>query len=142
MPACEENRRERSPVWRYLTLPGTGPYKVAVPSHDPQMLKGVLSLLLLRLVAEREDYGYSIVVRLHEMGFDDLAEGSVYPALSRLAGNGLLASRLVRSASGPARNYYSITDAGKAEIARSLAAWRGLVTAVDDILHATSSPGA
>lgn len=110
--------------------------------HDPQMLKGVLSLLLLRLVAEREDYGYSIVVRLHEIGFEDLAEGTVYPALSRLAGNGLLASRLVRSTAGPARNYYSITGEGQAEIARSLTAWRGLVAAVDEAFTPTPAQGA
>jgi PadR family transcriptional regulator PadR len=27
-------------------------------THDPQVLKGVLSLLLFRLLAERESYGY------------------------------------------------------------------------------------
>ena len=34
-------------------------------SHDPQLLKGVLSVLLLKLLAERESYGYELVQRLH-----------------------------------------------------------------------------
>lgn len=100
-----------------------------MPPHDPQMLKGVLSLLLLHLVAEREDYGYSLVVRLQESGAA-LAEGTVYPALSRLEAQGLLGAHLVRSASGPARKYYRLTAAGEAERARALAAWGALVDTV------------
>lgn len=110
-----------------------------MPTHDPQMLKGVLSLLLLHLVSEQEDYGYSIVVRLQRQGFEDLTEGSVYPALSRLESNGLLHSRLVRSASGPARKYYATTAAGNAELGRSRAAWEALVGAVRQVLPATTT---
>lgn len=101
-----------------------------MPGHDPQMLKGVLSLLLLQLCSRREDYGYALVVRLQECGFPELAEGTVYPALSRLESNGLLAARLVRSSSGPARKYYSPTAAGTAELARAEQAWDALVSAV------------
>lgn len=109
-----------------------------MPPQDPQLLKGVLSLVLLELVAEQEDYGYSLVVRLQAHGFTDLREGSVYPALTRLEQNGLLGSRLVRSDSGPARKYYRITAAGRDELARSVDAWKSLVGTVDRILSATS----
>jgi PadR family transcriptional regulator, regulatory protein PadR len=101
-----------------------------MPGHDPQMLKGVLSLLLLGLCAEQEDYGYSIVVRLQQHGFPELAEGTVYPALSRLESQGHLSARLVRSSSGPARKYYRTTATGRSEHARALAAWHSLVAAV------------
>ena len=104
--------------------------------QDPQLLKGVLSLVLMQLVAEREDYGYSLVVRLQGHGFAELREGSVYPALTRLEAAGLLGSRLVRSASGPARKYYGITPAGRAELVRGLAAWNALVAAVQRITRA------
>lgn len=103
-------------------------------AHDPQMLKGVLSLLLLHLVAEREDYGYSLLLRLHQGGFAALGEGTVYPALSRLESNGLLDSRLVRSRSGPARKYYEITRGGTDALSRDLAAWRSLVETVDAVI--------
>lgn len=103
------------------------------------MLKGVLSLLLLRLVGDREDYGYSLVVRLQEAGFAELTEGSVYPALTRLEAGGLLGSRLVKSASGPARKYYSLTSAGRSEFTRALGAWTVLIGNVDEVLQTRGS---
>ena len=100
------------------------------------MLKGVLSLLLLQLCATREDYGYALVVRLQHLGFDDLAEGTVYPALTRLESQGLLESHLVRSSSGPARKYYGPTPSGRAELARARADWCALVQAVEGAVSA------
>ena len=46
--------------------------------HDAQLLKGVLSLLLLHLLSERESYGYQLVQRLHEVGLTGILEGTVY----------------------------------------------------------------
>jgi PadR family transcriptional regulator PadR len=105
-----------------------------VTGHDPQMLKGVLPLVLLRLVADADDYGYSLVLRLHERGLTDLSEGTVYPALSRLEARGLLGSRLVPSASGPARKYYEITPAGAEELVRGVVAWESLAGTVHSVL--------
>lgn len=105
-----------------------------MPAHDPQMLKGVLSLLLLQLCTLQEDYGYSLVVRLQELGFRDLAEGTVYPALTRLESQGFLEARLVRSSSGPARKYYRPTETGAAELARTRADWLTLVQAVGSLV--------
>ena len=109
-----------------------------MPPHDPQLLKGVLGLLLLHLLAAQEDYGYALVVRLQEHGFGDLSEGTVYPALTRLQSQGLLEPRLVRSASGPARKYYRPTAAGLAELARVERAWHELTTAVAGVVSSTS----
>ncbi len=91
-------------------------------------------MLLLQVLRDREDYGYSVVVRLQDSGVTDLGEGTVYPALSRLESSGLLTARLVPSASGPARKYYTITAAGLAELGRSVGAWRSLVDAVDGVI--------
>jgi PadR family transcriptional regulator, regulatory protein PadR len=102
------------------------------------MLKGVLTLLLLQLIGEQEDYGYSVVVRLRAEGFTDLAEGTVYPALSRLESNGLLSSRLEKSTSGPARKYYALTPEGRAALTTSLAAWNRLVGSVARVIDPRS----
>lgn len=101
---------------------------------NSQMLKGVLTLLLLHLLSEQEDYGYNVVVRLRDKGFGELTEGTVYPALTRLEGQGLLESRLVRSTSGPARKYYATTSAGSAELARGRQEWAVIVAAVAGVL--------
>lgn len=108
--------------------------------HDPQMLKGVLSLLLLQLLDREDAYGYAVVTRLRDAGFDGLAEGSVYPALTRLQAAGWLESYLVASDSGPARKYYRVTDDGRAELAERIEAWRHLRTTVSRVLAEDAPP--
>jgi PadR family transcriptional regulator PadR len=99
-------------------------------SHDPQLLKGVLSLLLLHLLAQRESYGYEVVQRLHSVGLSDVLEGTVYPALARLEREGRLTTRLVASSSGPARKYYRPTQAGYDALATGTASWTALAEIV------------
>lgn len=106
-------------------------------SHDPQLLKGVLSLLLVRLLAERESYGYEVVQRLREVGLTDIAEGSVYPALSRLERESRIESRLVVSRSGPARKYYRPTAAGRQFLRDGTAGWNALSEIVCSALAGT-----
>ena len=101
--------------------------------HDPQLLKGLLSLVLLHLLAERESYGYEVVNRLRQEGIE-LLEGTVYPALSRLEREGWLTSRLMPSTSGPARKYYRPTPAGYAELKRGAHSWRALTRTISSVL--------
>lgn len=108
--------------------------------HDPQLLKGVVSLLLLQLLAEHESYGYEVVQRLQAAGFVDILEGTVYPALTRLEREGRLTSRLVSSSAGPARKYYRPTPAGYEALAAGTADWTALVGAVDAVLSRSVPP--
>jgi PadR family transcriptional regulator, regulatory protein PadR len=103
-------------------------------SHDPQLLKGVLSALLLRLLADRESYGYELVGRLRALGLDGIAEGTVYPALARLEREGRITARLIPSRSGPARKYYRPTRAGYDALAEATAHWLALASAVTPAL--------
>ena len=103
-------------------------------SHDPQLLKGVLSLLLLALLAERESYGYELVQRVRRAGLPGLAEGTVYPALARMERERWITARLVPSRSGPARKYYRPTADGYAALRDGTASWRFLADAVTPIL--------
>ena len=100
-------------------------------AHDPQLLKGILSLLLLHLLAEQESYGYEVVQRLHAIGLVDVSEGTVYPALSRLERERRVSARLVGSHAGPARKYYRPTAAGYDALRDGSSSWRSLVTLVD-----------
>ena len=103
--------------------------------HDTQFLKGILAMLLLELLADEEDYGYSTVVRLQDLGFDELKEGTVYPALTRLEKKGLLESRLVPSVAGPARKYYRPTPTGMSELEDQRRSWANLVQHVNEALR-------
>jgi PadR family transcriptional regulator, regulatory protein PadR len=103
-------------------------------AHDSQLLKGVLSLALLRLLAERESYGYELVTRLHELGLTEVQDGSVYPALGRLERDGHVTSRLVASSSGAARKYYRPSARGYTALAHIERAWKSLVSALEPIV--------
>ncbi|GHJ43469.1 hypothetical protein Cs7R123_08110 [Catellatospora sp. TT07R-123] len=92
-------------------------------THDPQLLKGVLPLLLLHLLGEQESYGYEVVQRLQAAGLTDMLEGTVYPALARLEREGRVTARLVASSSGPARKYYRPTPAGYDALRTGTAGW-------------------
>jgi PadR family transcriptional regulator, regulatory protein PadR len=104
------------------------------PTHDPQLLKGVLSPLLLRLLAERESYGYELAQRLRALGFPDVADGTVYPAMARLEREGRVTARLLSSPSGPARKYYRPTPLGYQALAESTALWQTLAEVVTSAL--------
>ena len=103
-------------------------------THDPQLLKGVLTLLLLRLLADQESYGYEVVQRLHALGLSDVMDVTVYPALTRLEREGWLSARLVASPAGPARKYYRPTEAGRRELAAGTEAWNRITAIVADTL--------
>ena len=104
------------------------------PTHDAQVLKGLLSLLLLHLLAEQESYGYEVVQRLHGIGLSDVLEGTVYPALARLEREGRVSTRLVASTAGPARKYYRPTPEGYRALTDGVARWRSLTTVVGSVL--------
>lgn len=111
-----------------------------MPLVEPQMLKGVLALLVLDLLREREDYGYSLVQRLRVAGLEDAAEGSVYPALARLESRGLLQPRVVREGRGPGRRYYSLTPPGVEELGRLHASWAAVAATVRAVGGAGAQP--
>ena len=111
-------------------------------TRDPQLLKGVLPMLVLALLDRQESYGYELVTRLREAGMDSIAPGTVYPVLTRLEREGRLTSRLVASTSGPARKYYLPTDAGAQTLATNQKSWHHLVALVTDILTDDRGEGA
>ncbi len=83
-----------------------------------QMRKGVLDLCILSALGNGEKYGYALVKSLVAVPGVGVAEGSIYPLLSRLKKQGLVETRLEESTEGPARKYYSLTDVGRMEAER------------------------
>jgi PadR family transcriptional regulator PadR len=102
--------------------------------RDPQLLKGVLPMLILAELAKEATYGRDLVQRLEGFGLEDLSHGTVYPLLTRLEREGLVDYSLVASPSGPARKIYSVTTSGTEKLKESMAAWRSLGEVVDAIL--------
>ena len=78
-----------------------------------QLRKGVLDLCILEALAGGEGYGYALVKALVAIPGLGVAEGSMYPLLSRLRKQGLVTTRLEESTEGPARKYYRLTAEGR-----------------------------
>lgn len=78
---------------------------------NSQYKKGVLELCVLALLKKQDQYGYEISDRLsREIA---IADGTVYPILRKLKGEGLVTTYLQEESSGPPRKYYSLTSLGR-----------------------------
>ena len=103
-----------------------------------QMLKGILGGCILTVISREETYGYEISQKLQQMGFGNIAEGTIYPLLLRLTKNGCICATLKASDTGPARKYYSLTDTGKEELEQFQKDWLELSTAVNHLIGENS----
>jgi PadR family transcriptional regulator, regulatory protein PadR len=86
-------------------------------SNSQQILKGSLSVIILKLLEQRERmYGYEITqkVKVLTAGEMVVTEGALYPALHKLEAEGLLTTE-TEVVDGRARKYYSLTKSGKTE---------------------------
>ena len=101
---------------------------------NAQLMKGVLEGCVLSIVARGETYGYEILGVLEEAGFESLGEGTLYPVLTRLDKNGLIACRKAKSPLGPIRKYYSVTEKGREELRDFLKRYRSLTQSAAAIL--------
>lgn len=98
-----------------------------------QVRKGVLELCILTALKGGERYGYELVKGLVAVPGVQVAEGSIYPLLSRLKRQGFVETRLVESVEGPARKYYSLTKGGRVQAETMGEYFRGLVTGFETL---------
>lgn len=101
----------------------------------PEVLKGHLDLLLLSALAKEPAHGYAVIdaLRASSGGALDLAEGTVYPALYRLEGAGLLSSSWT-SVNGRRRRVYRLTARGRRRLAGYRKEWREFSGAVQAVV--------
>ncbi len=100
-----------------------------------QMLKGLLDGCILNLIKNEESYGYKITEDLNKYGFLELGEGTVYPVLIRLEKKGLLQSEMKKSALGPSRKYFSLTDKGNDYLYDFRGHWQKVSKTVNRIME-------
>jgi PadR family transcriptional regulator, regulatory protein PadR len=78
-----------------------------------QVRKGILELTVLTALADKDCYAYDLVKSITQIPGLGISEGTIYPLLSRLKIQGLVATRLEESPEGPARKYYTLTTEGR-----------------------------
>ena len=106
--------------------------------YEQQMKKGVLDMLVLRLLFEREKYGYQLICELREKS-DDLfllKEGTLYPILYRMEDDGLVVSKWSEpKGKEVSRKYYSITEEGRETLEQLQILWNRFTEKVDNIME-------
>jgi len=98
-----------------------------------EMLKGTLEGIVLAILSGQPAYGYDITARLREMGFSDIAEGTVYALLIRVEQKGLVDVEKVPSELGPPRKVYSLNARGREYLEEFWKTWNFLAGRLDQL---------
>jgi len=100
-----------------------------------ELRRGVLVLAVLSRLRLRQ-YGYSLRQALAEGGMP-IEEGTLYPLLRRLEGQGLLLSEWDTGTSPP-RRYYRLSPEGERAYAELADAWRAQAAVINGFLAGES----
>lgn len=100
-----------------------------------QMMRGTLEGCILKIICLRTTYGYEILEELKQLGFRDIAEGTIYPLLLRLEKQGSIKAEFRPSPLGPRRKYFTITPAGAAYLQAFEEHWEQLSGAVSRLME-------
>jgi len=99
------------------------------------MRRGVVELAVLATLARGESYGYRVVEQLRRLDGLELTESTVYPVLTRLAHDGLLAVRAEASPTGPTRRFYRLTQEGSRRLGLMAGTWRAMSGSLSALLE-------
>jgi PadR family transcriptional regulator, regulatory protein PadR len=109
-----------------------------MPSPKNDILQGTLVLLVLRTLAStRRMHGYAITTHIQRVSADLLRveEGSLYPALHRMADQGWLTSEWGVTEKNREARFYALTATGRKQLAAEEASWARLTEGVGRVLR-------
>ncbi len=114
-----------------LDMPGMNAKK-------PDLLQGTLDMLVLKTLAPGSLHGYAIAQRILVTSREtlDVQQGSLYPALHRLERKKLVEAEWRESDNGRMAKFYSLTKAGRKQLAVELDRWRVYSRAIGWVLEA------
>ncbi len=102
---------------------------------ERELLRGAGPVTVLRLLSQREMYGYELVQALDQRTDGVLAMGqsTLYPLLYGLEAKSLIRGAWRTAASGRRRKYYAVTAKGAAYLKTRQVQWRRLVAAMGEL---------
>lgn len=106
--------------------------------YERQMKKGVLDMLVLKLLESESKYGYQIIQEMREKSEETflLKDGTLYPILYRLEEDGLVVSRWSEPEGKQVpRKYYEITASGKVALDQIRAMWKHISDGIKRIME-------
>lgn len=106
--------------------------------YERQMKKGVLDMLVLRLLKTEAKYGYQIIQEMKEKSDEIflLKDGTLYPILYRLEEDNLVVSKWSEAVGKQVpRKYYEITEAGQNALDEIEAVWKRISDGIARIME-------
>ena len=105
-----------------------------------EVLQGTLDLIVLKTLDVLGPlHGYGIAVRIQQVSADllKLNQGTLYPALLRLEQRGWISSKWGTSDNNRKAKYYSLTRAGRKQLAAETESWERMSALVNRLLGGT-----
>ncbi len=102
------------------------------------VLQGTLDLMVLQTVAALGPlHGYAIAARLEQVsgGAHQINMGTLYPGLMRLEQRGLVRARWGVTDTNRKARFYTITAAGRRQLAAEKAEWDRITSMMHVLLH-------
>lgn len=110
-----------------------------MPTHESsgEMIQGMLDMLILKALSLAPMHGWGITERISQWSEEALAvnQGSLYPALYRLKRQGFIASDWRTTENNRRARYYSLTPAGRRQLAAEQRGWARLSRGVELVLR-------
>jgi PadR family transcriptional regulator PadR len=107
------------------------------PQKQGDLVQGTLDMLVLKALASGSKHGYAVAEWIAQTSEEILRveEGALYPALHRLELRGLLKSEWGVSENNRRAKFYSVTAAGREELAAESEHWRRMSAAIARVMQ-------
>ena len=104
---------------------------------DRSLVSGSTTMLLLKLLSEKDMYGYEMIETLREKSQNvfELKAGTLYPLLRRMEDKKYL-TVYEKEVGGKVRKYYSITKTGRKVLEEKKEEWKIYSSAVVNVMNA------
>jgi PadR family transcriptional regulator PadR len=102
---------------------------------ERELMRGAGPLAVLKLLEQRDMYGYELVDTLarQSRGVLDMGQSTLYPMLYNLEAKRLIEAYWREAPSGRGRKYYRLTRDGKRELTARSAQWQALAAAFQSL---------
>ncbi len=107
---------------------------------DKDLVAASATPLVLAILADGESYGYAILKRVRALSGGELewTDGMLYPLLHRLRRLGYVTTEWRTPPEGRRRQYYAITNEGRAALADQQQQWMAVTRALNDVWPGSS----
>lgn len=102
---------------------------------DKSLASGSTMMLILKLLEEKDMYGYEMIETLREKSENvfELKAGTLYPLLHGMEEKGYVEA-YEREAPGKTRKYYTLTKNGRKQLSAKEKEWKEYTKAVSNVL--------